>query len=331
MAQTSNGERAFRLQRSSLIVPCTSERFFPKAAASAADAITLDLEDSVAPGRKEEARLAAVAVLNDLDWGQKTMGVRVNGTETPWCYRDIIALAENCPRLDQIVLPMTNRPDDVLFAATLLREIEAATGRSTPIALAPIIETALGMANVEAIAACSERLESLSFGAGDYAASLHARNRTIGAPDLDYAILAPPAEGEPPQRHVSDQWHFAMARLANACRAYGLRPQDSAYADFSDAVGYRAAAVRALVLGYEGKSAIHPSQVPIANEVFSPTPAEVEWARGLVTAMERSQREGHGAAAQDGQMIDIANIKLAENILEKADRIEALHPPGKTP
>ena len=330
---TEQPPRRFRFHRSSLFVPCTSEKFFAKAAAGAADCIILDLEDSVALDKKEQARAAAVEAINTVDWGAKTVSVRVNGLDSPHTYRDVVALAENCPRLDLIVLPMANSPDDVRFCDTLLNQVEAATGRKERIGLEASIETALGMAHVEAIAAACPRLEGLGFGAGDYAANLGMRHRVVGAADPTYAVLSPPDAGGARQRHLGDQWHYAMARMVNACRAYGLRPKDSAYADFKDLEGYRAAALRAAALGFEGKSAIHPSQVPIANEVFSPSDEEVAWARGLLETMQKLQQEGHGALAVEGEMIDLAHIKLARNILARVDAIEAgaAAPSKKTP
>ncbi len=318
--------RAYRLHRSSLFVPATSERFFAKGAAGEADGIILDLEDAVSPDRKDAAREAAVAALNEIDWGRKIMTVRVNGVESGLTYKDVTALAENCPRLDMIKLPMVNGPDDVRFVSTLLEQIERGLGRARAILIECIIETPLGMENVSEIARAGGRLEGLSFGAGDYAAAMKMPNRSVGKPDPDYAIAAPGESagggGLGAARHLLDPWHFAMARLANACRAHGLRPQDSAYADFKDAEGYRSACLRAAVLGFEGKSCIHPSQIGIANEVFSPSPEQVAWARELMAAMNASLEGGQGAVAMGGEMVDLANIKMAENILAKQAAIE---------
>lgn len=318
--------RAYRLHRSSLFVPATSERFFAKGAAGEADGIILDLEDAVSPNRKDAAREAAVAALNEIDWGAKIMTVRVNGVESGLTYKDVTAVAENCPRLDMIKLPMVNTPEDVRFVSTLLEQIERGLGRSAPILVECIIETPLGMENVSEIARAGGRLEGLSFGAGDYAAAMKMPNRSVGKPDPDYAIAAPGEGGERgagAARNQLDPWHFAMARLANACRAHGLRPQDSAYADFKDAEGYRGACLRAAALGFEGKSCIHPSQIVIANEVFSPSPEQVAWARDLMAAMNASLEGGQGAVAMDGEMVDLANIKMAENTLAKQAAVEA--------
>ena len=323
MTRDTPAQGPYRFHRSSLFVPCTSPKFFAKAAAGPADCIILDLEDSVSLHHKEEARANAVEAINNVDWGAKTVSVRINGLDSALTYKDVVALAENCPRLDVIVLPMANRPEDVAFCDTLLGQVERSTGRTRPIGLEASIETALGMANVEAIAAACTRLEGLGFGAGDYAANMHMRHRVVGAADPDYAVLGPPDESGTRQRHLGDQWHYAMARMVNACRAHGLRPKDSAYADFKDLEGYRAACLRAAALGFEGKSAIHPSQVPVANEVFSPSPEEVTWAREILATMKELQAQGHGALAVEGEMIDLAHIKLAENILARVEAIEA--------
>jgi malyl-CoA/(S)-citramalyl-CoA lyase len=328
-AQPAFRQPAFRLQRSSLFVPATSERFFAKGAASEADGIILDLEDAVAPDKKEQAREAAVRALNEVDWGHKNMAARINGLESAITYQDVIALAENCPRLDLIVLPMVNSPGDVRFVSTLLEQIEHSLGSEKRVGIEGIIETPLGLENVSEIACAGGRLEALSFGAGDYAVGMKMRNRTVGAPDPNYAIVAPDTSGAPdapPRRHLGDPWHFAMARLANACRAHGLRPRDSAYADFKDLEGYRTACRRAVVLGFEGKSCIHPSQIAVANEEFSPSAEEVIWARDLLDAMNRGIEGGQGAVAVSGEMVDLANIKLAENILAKA---KIIHEAGK--
>lgn len=313
----------FRLQRSSLFVPATSPQFFAKAAASAADGIILDLEDAVSPGKKEAARNAAIGALNEVDWADKNMAVRVNGLDSPLTYKDVTGLVESCPRLDLIVLPMVNVPADVAFVSTLLEQIEGGLGRDAHVGIEGIIETPLGLENVSEIARAGGRLEALSFGAGDYAVGMKMRNRKIGAADPDYAVVEPGEDGVPARRHLGDQWHFVMARLANACRAHGLRPRDSAYADFRDLQGYRASCLRAVALGFEGKSCIHPSQIAIANEVFSPTEEETAWARGLLETLHAGIEEGRGAVAVRGEMVDLANIKLAENVLAKAERIEA--------
>ena len=321
MSLTTHKPRRFRLQRSELAVPATSPHFFPKAARGDADVIFLDLEDAVALEQKVAARGNAIAALNDIDWGQKTVAVRVNGLDTPWGFRDILETAQNCPRLDMIMLPKTGTPFDVQFVDALLGQIERDLGRKDPFGLEVLIETALGMSNVEQIAASSERLEAMIFGVGDYSISMQTGDVLFGSASPKYSILTAPNERGERERHWNDKWHFALARMANACRAYGMRAIDGPYVDYADADGYRACAERAAVLGLEGKWAIHPSQVAIANEVFAPAPEQVEWARRLVSTMNEAVAQGRGAASLDGKMIDMAHFKVAETIERKRDAI----------
>jgi malyl-CoA/(S)-citramalyl-CoA lyase len=309
------------LQRSELAVPATSPHFFEKAARGPADVVFLDLEDAVTPGEKGAGRAAAIRALNEIDWGRKHMLVRVNGLDTPWGYRDIVEVAESCPRLDAILLPKAGGRKDIEFVETLLSGIEASTGREQPIRIEALIETALGMANVEAIAAASPRLESLVFGVGDFIASMRTPDLVMGGFNADYAVLTNPDEAGQRQRYYGDQWHFALARVATACRAYGLRPIDGPYTDFKDLEGYRASAMRARSLGFEGKWAIHPTQLAIANEIFAPSAEAVAWATRINDAMREGAAKGRGAVKIDGGMVDIAHLKLAENILAKVEAI----------
>jgi malyl-CoA/(S)-citramalyl-CoA lyase len=225
--------------------------------------------------------------------------------------------------LDTILIPKVGTPADVLFVATLLEQIEAARGLPQ-INLHILIETAMGMANVEAIAqTCPQRLEAMVFGVADYAASTRARTTNIGGANPDYAVLTDPDGDGARERHWGDQWHFALSRMVVACRAYGLRPIDGPFGDFSDPDGYVAAAGRAAQLGCEGKWAIHPSQVPLANQVFTPSEAEVGRARRILEAMEEAARNGLGAVSLDGRLIDAASIKMAENLVAQVERMGA--------
>ena len=307
-----------RLHRSELAVPGSNPGMFEKAAASAADIVFLDCEDAVAPDDKEQARRNIVQALNEIDWGRKTMMVRINGLDTHYMYRDVVDIVEACPRLDMVLIPKVGTAADVYAVDMLVTQIEAAKKRTKRIGFEVLIETALGMANVEAIAQASKRLEAMSFGVADYAASTRARTTVIGGVHKDSVVLTDKdAEG---RRQVfwTDPWHAAQTRMMVACRAYGLRPIDGPFGDFSDPDGYRAAANRAAVLGYEGKWAIHPSQIALANEVFTPSAAEVTKARRIMDAMAQAAREGKGAVSLDGRLIDIASIRMAEALLAKA-------------
>ena len=296
-----------RIQRSELAVPATSQQFFEKAARGPADSIFLDLEDAVAPSRREEGRANAVEALNSVDWGNKTMSVRVNDLNTPWAISDIISVAR-CPRIDMILLPKVKTAGDVIFLDRLLTGLELEQPRARPLGIEILIETAEGLANVEAIAASSPRLEGIIFGVGDYSIELENFDTVFGAPNPEYRVAG--AQG--------DQWHFALARIANACRAYGLRPIDGPFTNYGDPEAYRDSAMRARALGFEGKWAIHPSQVTIANEIFSPTVAQVAWACNIAKLMKAEAAAGSGAIGLDGVLIDRAHVKLADKIVARA-------------
>jgi len=308
-----------RLHRSLLSLPANNERFLVKAAASEADVIMIDLEDAVAPEQKVAARKQAVEAVDGLDWGNKTLLVRVNGLDTPWGYRDLIDVAEQAGRLDGVMVPKINTPRDVSFVDMLLEQIERATGREIPIAFEILVETAQGMSLVDNIAASGGRLVSISFGPGDYAASINNRNKIIGAPDPDYVIQS--EQNGVAQAHWNDLWHYPLARLSTACHGNNLIPMDGVYVDFKDDAGLRQAARRAAALGYEGKWAIHPNQLPIINEVFAPREEEVAWASELMEVMDQAHGTGTGAVSVRGQMIDMAHVRQAQRVLTKARQI----------
>jgi len=315
--------RPRRLQRSELAVPTTSPHFFEKAARGHADVIFLDLEDAVSNDKKDRARTLAVEALNDIDWGDKTMAVRVNALDTPWAYRDIIAVAEKCPRLDMILLPKPAVAADIYVVETLLNGIEATIGRRDPIGIEALIETAEGLCNVESIASASDRLEALIFGVGDFTLSVQARDPLTGGPNPRYSVLTGTDEDGQRARHWNDPWHFALARIVTACRAYGLRAIDGPFGDVRDEAGYRASAMRASALGFEGKWAIHPSQCQPANEVFSPDPSELVWAEQVTAAMAKAEGEGAGAVLVDGKLADLAHLKMVRTIMDRQALIDA--------
>ena len=298
-----------RLNRSELSVPGSSPKFFEKAAKSEADVVFLDLEDSVAPDKKAEARKNVIQAIGDVDWGEKTLSVRINGLDTPYMYRDVIDLLENCSeRLDLIMIPKVGTAGDVYATDMLVSQIERAKGRRKRIGFEMIIETALGMQNIGEIAAASPRNESLHFGVADYAASVRARTVVSGGMHAVYP---------------GDPWHYALCRMRDACRAYGLRPIDGPFGDIKDPDGYRAAGKRGAALGIEGKWAIHPSQIALANEIFSPPPPEVDRAKRILVALDEAAKAGRGAAQLDGRMIDAASARMAENVVRMAEAIAA--------
>jgi len=317
-----------RLNRSELAVPGSSPKLFEKAAASAADVVFLDLEDAVAPDEKEQARKNVIEGINDIDWGSKTLSVRINGLDTHYMYRDVVDVIEQGgDRLDLIMIPKVGTAADVYAVDMLVTQVEDAMGRTKRLGFEHIIETALGMANVDAIAAASPRNESLHFGVADYAASTKARTTVIGGPNALYGVLTDPEEGpgDSGERdyHWGDMWHYAVSRMVVAARANGLRPIDGPFGDFQDPDGFVAQANRAACLGCEGKWAIHPSQIALANEVNSPSDAEVTKAKRILEAMEKARKEGLGAVQLDGRLIDIASIKQAEVMVQKAAQVAA--------
>jgi malyl-CoA/(S)-citramalyl-CoA lyase len=324
-----------RLHRSELCVPGTNRTMLEKAPGLGADVIMLDLEDAVAPDDKVAARDNVVAALQELDWGTATMVVRINGLDTHYCYRDIVDVVEQSGRwLDTVLVPKASCAGDIHLVATLLTQIEDAMGIERPIGISALIETAPGMFNLDEIAAaCPERMEALIFGVADYAASIQSQAASIGGSDPNYTVITDADEedaGAARELHWGDQWHYPLSRIAVACRANGLRPIDGPFGDFNDAEGYLVAARRAAVLGFEGKWCIHPSQIELANDVFSPDDRLVDRTRRIVAAMEEAAQSGQGAVSLDGRLIDAASLRMAEHLLQKMELIEERRNSGLT-
>lgn len=311
MSFTQYKPAQLRVQRCELAVPGSNPKMIEKAADSAADYVFLDLEDAVAPDDKIQARKNIIEALNDIDWAGKgkTVSIRINGLDTHYMYRDVVDVVEQAGNhLDTILIPKVGNPADVYMVDAMVTQIEEAKGFSNKIGIEALIETALGMANVEAIATSSPRMEAMHFGVADYAASNRARTVNIGGLNPDYP---------------GDQWHHAISRMTVACRAYGLRPIDGPFGDFNDPDGFLLAARRGAALGIEGKWAIHPSQIELANQVFTPPEAEVTKAHRILEELEKAAREGKGAASLDGKMIDAASARMAENVVRAAEAIAA--------
>jgi malyl-CoA/(S)-citramalyl-CoA lyase len=318
MSFTQTRAPGARLNRSQLSVPGIRPELFEKAARSAADVVMLDLEDAVAPGDKDRARALVIQGLNEIDWRGKPVGVRINGLDTPFMYRDVIALVEQAgARLDLLMIPKAGVPADLYALDMLVTQIETSARTGRRLGFQALIESALGLANVEAIAAASPRLESLHFGPADLAATLGIRSVAIGGGDPDSYVLG--ADGQ--TRHLGDSYHHHMARMAVAARAHGVLPIDSAYGDFQNAAGFEAAARRARALGYAGKWAIHPTQIAPANAIFSPSAAEVAQARRVIAAIAEGAAGARGAVVLDGRMLDQVSVRQAEAIVAMADRI----------
>ena len=305
-----------RLNRCQLFGPGSRPQIFEKMAGSAADVINLDLEDSVAPDDKPEARKNIIQAIGDVDWADKYLSVRINGLDTPYWYRDVVDLLEQAgERLDQIMIPKVGCAADVYAVDALVTAIETAKGRKKPISLEVIIESAAGIAHVEDIAASSPRLQAMSLGAADFAASMGMQTTGIGGTQENYYMLH---EG---QKHWSDPWHWAQTAIVAACRTHGVLPVDGPFGDFSDDEGFRAQARRSATLGMVGKWAIHPKQVALSNEVFSPSEEQVTEAREILAAMEKAKAEGAGATVYKGRLVDIASIRQAEVIVRQSEMI----------
>ena len=300
-----------RLHRSELAVPGSSPKMFEKALNSEADYIFLDLEDAVSPNDKVPARANVIKALNEMKWREKgkTISVRINSLDTHYMYRDLIEIVEQAgENVDTILLPKAGTESDVYMVDCMLTQIETNKKFKNKIGIECLIETALGMSNIKSIAKSSERLEALHFGVADYAASLRARTTVIGGLNPDYP---------------GDQWHHGLSTLVMTCRSYGLRAIDGPFGDFNDKEGYLDAAKRAAAIGFEGKWAIHPSQIDLANEVFSPPKEEIDKAKRILLELEKAAAEGKGAAQLDGRMIDAASARMAENIVNINKLIES--------
>lgn len=315
---------SFRLQptpparpnRCQLFGPGSRPAIFEKMAASAADVINLDLEDSVAPSDKDSARQNVIQAIGDIDWGNKTLSVRINGLDTPFWYRDVVDLLEQAgDRIDQIMIPKVGCAADIYAVDALVTAVETAKGRTKPINFEVIIESAAGIAHVEEIAAASPRMVAMSLGAADFAASMGMQTTGIGGTQENYYMIR---EG---QKHWSDPWHWAQAAIVAACRTHGVLPVDGPFGDFSDDEGFRAQARRSATLGMVGKWAIHPKQIAIANQVFTPSAEAVAEARDILAAMEIAKANGEGATVYKGRLVDIASIKQAEVIVRQSEMI----------
>ena len=308
-----------RPNRCQLFGPGSRPAIFEKMAASDADVINLDLEDSVSPDDKAEARKNIIQAIGDIDWGSKTLSVRINGLDTPYWYKDVVDLLEqSSERLDQIMIPKAGNARDVYAVDALVSAIETAKGRTKKISLELIIETAAGLANVNEIAASSPRLQAMSLGAADYAASMGMATTGIGGTQANYYMLPDDAPRNP---HYPDPWHMTTTAIVAACRTHGVLPVDGPFGDFSDDSGFTAQARRSATLGMVGKWAIHPKQVALANEVFTPSAEQISEAKEILSAMEEAKKSGQGAAVYKGRLIDLASIRQAEVIVRQAELI----------
>lgn len=299
------------LRRSELAVPASNDDMFEKGAGSGADLVFLDLEDAVPAAFKEESRVKAITALNDIDWGRTARAVRINGLDTKWCHDDVIEIVTNAgENLDTIIAPKARTARDVWWVDVLLTQLESKLGLSKHIRLEVLIEEVEGLANAEAIAVASTRLDALIFGVGDFSLSQGARVDTNFAPLGEYP---------------GDFWYYARNKIIVAARIAGIDAIDAPYPDFKDVEGYERDARRASLLGYTGKWAIHPDQVPTANTVYSPTADEIALARRNIAAYREAEANGRGAVGVDGVLVDAAHIKIAKETLARAAAIGINH------
>ena len=295
-----------RPRRCQLSVPGSSEKMMTKAAGLEIDHVFLDLEDAVAPNAKPAARGMVVDAINSLDWRPRTVCVRINDVETEWCHDDIIQVVSGAgAKLDTIMLTKAKSATDVMFVHLMLDQLEQKLKLPNRIGIECLIEEVEGMMNVDEIAACSDRLECLVFGMGDYSASQEMQISTVGA-----------TGGYPP-----DLWHYPRYKMTIACRAHGIDPVDGPYANFRNPDGYLKEAQRAHILGMDGKWAIHPAQVELANRVFTPDAEALASARAQKAAYDEALAQGLGAINVDGVMIDAASIRIVQSLIDRADLI----------
>ncbi|MDS4060591.1 MAG: CoA ester lyase [Candidatus Contendobacter sp.] len=296
-----------RLERSVLLVPASHWGMIQKTATARADAVCIDLEDAVAPDEKEASRANVVRAYRELDFGNKLRMFRMNGLDTHFAYRDLIEIVEVAgDRIDLIVIPKVNRPEDVYVVETLLGQIESYKKYSRPIGIEALIETALGCVNIREIAACSERLEGLVYGPGDYAASVRMPMESIGELDENDRI------------YPGHRWHHIMHSIVSAAKAYNKRAIDGPFAGIKNAEGLVQACRIGRAMGFDGKWCIHPSQIETVNQTFVPSEKEIDWARTVLNEYEAALREGRGAISVKGKMIDVASLRMCRAIVERA-------------
>jgi citrate lyase beta subunit len=300
---------AMRTTRSMLFVPGSKPALMPKAAAGEADAVCLDLEDSVVSGEKAASRSHVVGGLQELDFGHRARMVRINGLDTPYAYRDLVEVVEAAgDRLDVIMVPKVGSAGDIAFVDRLLTQIEAHRGYTHRIGIEAQIESAQGFLSLREIASASPRLEALIFGPGDFAASMGMPLAHIGEFDQHDAD------------YPGHRWHAVMLTLVAAARANGLRCMDGPYAAYKDTPGLDRACRVARALGFDGKQCIHPAQLATVNTAFSPSDDEVRAATALVQAYDAATAAGQGAATHDGRMIDAVSLRMARTILGRGRR-----------
>ena len=317
-------ESPSRLNRCQLFGPGSRPELFEKMASSNADIINLDLEDSVAPNDKKIARKNIIEAINEIEWGDKTLSVRINGLDGEYWYKDVLDLieADKNSRLDCIMIPKLGSKNDVYAVEALVSSIEKTIKRKRKIDFEGIIETAAGLTHIEDIASASKRLVALSFGAADFAASMGMQTTGIGGTQENYFMLPDKNVDDKRQPNFSDPWHMVSVSIVAACRTHGVLPVDGPFGDFSDDEGFIAQAKRSATLGMVGKWAIHPKQVQLANNIFSPSEKQVKEAEEILKVMAEAEKASQGATVYKGRLVDIASIKQAKVIVDQARKIK---------
>lgn len=309
-----------RRMRSLLSVPANRPAFFGKGATSDVDALFLDLEDSVFANQKIAARQTARDAIGTMDWRGKRLLARVNAMDTEWGFRDLVELGGGCLQLDGFMVPKICSLDELRFVEQTLDALDRERPKDRSLELHILIETAIGVARVEQIVEGARRLISVTFGAGDFAMSLGLYGRARSAGNSDYVVLTGERGEEGRQKHWNDSHHFAMARIATACHAFGVIPVDGPFADFNDLQGADVSNRRARSLGYQAKWTIHPALIDGINAIFLPTAEDVAWALTVKQALEKAREAGTGAAQLDGRLIEAATMKTVDRILLLAGR-----------
>jgi len=301
-------------RRSNLSVPGHVAKMHAKAAECTADVVMLDLEDSVPVDQKEQARAQVIRTLHEFDWSQKTVTVRINSLDTPYGYRDLLEVAEGAGAIiDAVVIPKVNNVSAVHFADLMLAGIEMNMKQTKSIGLEASIETAQGLLNAAQIAASSVRIQTLVFGIADYSASVGARLVSISGHGEKEEELYP-----------GHRWHFPLSQMVMSAKAYGSMAIDAPYGNFKDVDGLRKAAVMSCALGCDGKWAIHPAQIDVINEVFTPAASEIALAQKVLAANAEALSSGKGAIAVDGRMVDQATVRMAEQLCAQARHLGLL-------
>jgi malyl-CoA/(S)-citramalyl-CoA lyase len=291
-----------------------------------ADVLLGNLEDGVQADRKEAARAGLVSVAKTVDFGDTQLWTRVNSLDSPWVLDDLITLVtEVGDRLDVIMFPKVEGPEDIHYADRLLAQLEARVGLAKPLLLHAILETASGVARVEEIAMASPRMQGISLGPADLAASRRMKTTRVGGGHPGYLVRTDPVGDDLTEGRTTyqqDLWHYTIARMVDACVAAGILPYYGPFGDIRDLVGCEDQFRNAYLLGCVGAWSLHPAQISVARKVFSPDPAEVAWARRVIAAMG----DGTGAVMLDGKMQDDATVRQCRVVASLADALAARDP-----